>query len=703
MSCRRLKHLPALVATCLAPVLLGLTWSASGQATNPPAASTVELPPLTRVDEIRQLSAEQARQKYPVRLKGVVVDYNRRTFSDLFVHDGTASIFVGGTSNLHLQLHPGELVEVDGYTAAGNFSPVVTLSELRLLGRGELPPPMEVSREWMASGDAVGQWVRAHGIVRAADMKDERPFIELATDGGRLIVRLENYAGDGGERLVDAKVSVSGVLLPLFNRKRQLLSTRLSVPDISFLTIEKPVPDEPFAVAPRKINSLMQYVPNEARGHRVRVLGTVTLQLAGQSVFIKDETQGLWVKSRQTTRLVPGEQLEVLGFPAGGEYTPVLEDAVFRQVGVAPAPQPTPLTVAQAREGNFDADLVQLDAQLLECVTDPNELVLVLEERGVIFRAHLQRTAGGGEAAEFTPKSRLRLTGVCLVQLENQRWPQSFRLLLRSPADVIVLQAAPWWTLKRVLWVLGFVTLVLLGALAWVITLRRRVRAQMEIIRQKAQREAVTEERARLAREFHDTLQQELAGIGIQLDAAASSMAESPELARKTLDLARSMVRHSQSEARRSVWDMRASSLESGDLAQALTQVASQTRNGHPIRIEVSVLGTPCPLPGRVESHLLRIGQEATTNAVKHADASNIRVELCFEPASVRLRVRDDGRGFDADNATASKGGHFGLLGMRERAEKVGGELAIFSTHEQGTMVEVSVPVSPAGPENSPS
>src|SRR5437667_4937169 len=130
----------------------------------------------------------------------------------------------------------------------------------------------------------------------------------------------------------------------------------------------------------------------------------------------------------------------------------------------------------------------------------------------------------------IVPGSRLQLTGVFDGHggnLAAGRPIDSFELLVHSPAGVTVLAQPPWWTLRRVLWVLSGVSLVLMAATVWVITLRRRLNIQTEIIRQKVQRETVLEERTRIAREFHDTLEQALVGIGMQLDAAANMLSPS--------------------------------------------------------------------------------------------------------------------------------------------------------------------------------
>jgi signal transduction histidine kinase len=204
----------------------------------------------------------------------------------------------------------------------------------------------------------------------------------------------------------------------------------------------------------------------------------------------------------------------------------------------------------------------------------------------------------------------------------------------------------------------------------------------------------VLEERGRLARELHDTLAQGFVGISSQLDAVALTLNGRVEVARKHLDLARKMVRHSLTEARRSVMDLRASALEGHDLPAALSEAAPQWTAGSPVHIRVDVEGENRPLPEETEQHLLRIAQEAVTNAVKHAHASQVRIHLAMASRKLSLRVADNGQGFEQDEAFSEVGGHFGLLGMRERAERLGGELQLHSEPGQGTEVHVTVPLS---------
>ncbi len=653
---------------------------------------------LNSAQQIRELSPEQAQRGYPVHLNAIVLDYNQNTFSDLMIQDATAGIYVDQIAEKGYRLHPGQRIELEGVSASGEFAPVVIPTRIKVVGESELPAGRPVSFDYLATGIEDGQWVSVRGIIRSATVDKsvnyDRLVIDLSTSGSHLMVRMTQFDPVAVERLVDAEATITGVCFPWYNRKRQLLNVRLSVPGMAQIQIEKPPPENPFDIPARPINSLMQFDLSALHGHRVKVKGVVVLQQPGQAISIRDQDQGLWVKTPQTQIVNPGEEVEVIGFPVSGEYSPVLENAMFRKTGQQQRLRPVSLTAEKVREGNYDADFIQLEAQLVEQFHNATEQVLVLQENGIQFRAHVKQAAGRNEPLPLQPGSRLQLAGVCLVQLGDQRWPQSFRLILRSAEDITVRQQPSWWTFQRMLTALGMVTLVLLCAMAWAITLQRRVRAQTKIIRQKIQREAVLEERTRIAREFHDTLEQALAGIGMQLEAVGNTLLAAPEESQRILEVARTMVRHSLDEAQRSVWNLRSVALERADLTTAVKQLTEQ-RNGSGIEIQVKVSGTPRTLPNRVESHLLRIGQEATTNALKHAQPKAVQIELSFGTESVQLSVTDDGLGFDAENATSSEVGHFGLLGMRERAEKIGGTLTITSGLAAGTRIQVLVPIQP--------
>jgi signal transduction histidine kinase len=233
---------------------------------------------------------------------------------------------------------------------------------------------------------------------------------------------------------------------------------------------------------------------------------------------------------------------------------------------------------------------------------------------------------------------------------------------------------------------------VIAAGLVWLLLLRGRLRRQKAIIQQKLQREAVLEERERLAREFHDSLQQDLIGITLQLDTVALQLVDTPGRAGSSLDVARQMTRRSVDEAHRAVWDLRSQALEGQSLPEALTRVIQPLTENEGVELSVAVSGNPRRLPGWAEHHLLRIGQETATNAIKHGQARNLRALFDYRKTSLFLRLEDDGHGFATDAFDAGRNGHFGLLGAKERAEKLGGQLEFRSAPGQGAVIQIEVP-----------
>jgi len=208
---------------------------------------------------------------------------------------------------------------------------------------------------------------------------------------------------------------------------------------------------------------------------------------------------------------------------------------------------------------------------------------------------------------------------------------------------------------------------------------------------QSAEFGAVTE-RNRLAREIHDTLAQGLAGIVLQLETADVLLGkgDQSEKSEYFIHQALALARANLEEARRSVMDLRAAPLEGRSLAEALTDLVKTSRKQTPALIQFNVIGANRPLPVRIETGLYRIAQEAVANAIQHADAEQINISLTLEPRQARLTIEDDGKGF---NPAETPSGHFGLIGLNERARLFGGQLHLESEPGLGTRIEVIAPV----------
>ncbi|HEY6509038.1 MAG TPA: two-component regulator propeller domain-containing protein [Vicinamibacterales bacterium] len=216
-------------------------------------------------------------------------------------------------------------------------------------------------------------------------------------------------------------------------------------------------------------------------------------------------------------------------------------------------------------------------------------------------------------------------------------------------------------------------------------------RYRVEQVRQ--QFALVLGERIRMGREIHDTLLQGLAGLALEVDDLAHSIEGAPPGARERVLAMRKRVETYLREARLSIWDLRSPELASRDLAQALGEVGRRVIGDRPVHLDLVVNGPPLRCPPRVKEQLLLIGQEAVSNAIRHGNPTRVGVELTCEDDHARLRVSDDGRGFDPDSV-ADPGSHYGLRGMRERAEQVRGTVVIRSSPGHGTRVEAVVPTT---------
>ena len=207
----------------------------------------------------------------------------------------------------------------------------------------------------------------------------------------------------------------------------------------------------------------------------------------------------------------------------------------------------------------------------------------------------------------------------------------------------------------------------------------------------EAEFSAMFAERNRIAREIHDTLAQGLGAISMHLEMVKDQLGREPDKVARHLEIAHQMARQSLTEARESIWNMRSQVLENGDLAEALQGILRQLTDGTATQGEFTASGNVRRLAPVIENNLLRLGQEAVANAVKHAHAKKISVVLMFTDRQVALTVRDDGGGFDS--AQPPTGSHFGLRGQRERTAQLGGKLAVQSAPGHGTEVTVQIPI----------
>lgn len=681
--------------------------------------------PLATCAAVRDLGRDEAARALPVRLQGVITVLPPPAGGGFTLDDGVG-IWVARPRGAEATERPadlkvGDLVEVSGQTQAGHFNPTVTAGTVRRLGRNALPAPRQIRQLELSSGALDGQRVSVGGVVQAAErvVRGDRTEYRLvvSAQGTRFSYALfDDLRVDAGT-LVDAQVRLTGVFLAFFNARRQFLGVRIQSNDAADCVVTTPAPGDPFAAPEVTLSDGLLFSARGGSPHRRRVRGTVTLCAPGEYFYLQESDHALRVNTRQPDQLQPGDVVEAAGFFHLEHHKAEMLDATFRRVGQTRAPVPVAISREQLfsvapgsaafLSRDFDDYLVSLRGKLVSVDHDGRSPVrLNLECDGALLSAEFVPAGEIAALAALRPGSELRVSGICGLTFSGSppvvEWPQpvAMRLLLRDAGDVEVIREASWWTRERLWSALGLIGLGLLVALAWVALLRRTVALRSAELAEamRARRDAVVEfestlrERNRLAADLHDTLEQSLTGLALQLEASEALQDKGPERSKRHMMLARQVLDRSREDLRRSLWNLRTNPLESADLATALREVAANRAAGLPIRIEVNCEGQPRPLPDFVAGNLLLLAQEGITNALKHANASRIELRLTFQPQSLALAVIDDGVGFDPLSAMGPRQGHFGLQGMRERMKRLGGQLELTSKPGQGTVIRVSVP-----------
>ncbi|HET7346350.1 MAG TPA: EAL domain-containing protein [Acidobacteriaceae bacterium] len=439
--------------------------------------------PLTTIVAVRQLRPARAAMALPVRVTGVATNVDPQ-WHQLYMQDATAGIYVKYSGD-YPGLAAGKRITVSGLSGPGNFAPVIVAPLISILGTAPMPRPQDVTLEKAAAGMLDSQYVTIYGIVHP--LRPGHPLItfDLATSVGQIHVYTSQLFAsiEKFRYLEDAHVRIRGVFSTVFNSRRQLIGYQLLVEDPSHIEVLEPAAGDPFALQPTPVGSLLRYSGQSHFGHRVKVAGTVTL-VGRDYAYLQDSTDGVEVRG-DTTAIHVGDRVEAVGYPAlVGRYSPVMSEGVFHRTGVSSA-EPKPADPESMLDGRYDSMLVTVEGRLLMTLTDPNGTVLVLQSGVRTFSAELETGDPDAALAALAAGSIVRVTGVCSTQVDPTRLyrvveeePSSFRILLRSPRDITVTHAAPFWTLQTTLGLIAILCLAIAGILVWVAALRRRVRVQ---------------------------------------------------------------------------------------------------------------------------------------------------------------------------------------------------------------------------------
>ncbi len=655
-----------------------------------------EARPLGSAAEVRRLSAEAAAERLPVSLEARVgfIDHP----NTVFVQDDEAGTFFRIREGIET-LRPGDLVHVEGVTHAGLYLTGVDDATFRVLGHGPPPPARAATYDDLASGRWHYQRVQVRGVIRRAAPLDENRAVLTVALGRQLIEARVDAALDDRQEWVDALVEIEGLAAGGINDRRQLVQPYLRVADWDQIRMVKPAPP-PEAVPEQSAARLLRFQPRAEEGfhlHRVRLRGNVIAVFPDARVFLRDPATDPPAAFAATLDLPapglsPGDRVEIIGFPEMGGFSARISDARLLAAEPGDLPEPRATEVKSLASAQLDADLVRFTAQVVEQWRSADGTGWRLRDGDDFVQAFLP----GGADLELQPGTQIAVTGICEVESASESGfrarPTRARLLLRAADDLQILRAPSWWTTRRLLGLVAALAALILAGLVWIGQLRRQVARQARTLRDRVAREAALDERHRIAREFHDTLEQELAGLSIRLGAVASRPLE--DKAKQLLDTTQHLLSRVQNEARDLVHGLREPDIGVTDLAAALRELVDRQPADGP-RCALEVTGPLPTLPPATAHHLRMIAQESLTNALKHAAASRVQIRLRVVDGALLLSVTDDGKGFE-DNETTPAAGRFGRIGIRERCRKINATTSWRTAPGQGTEVHVRLPLEAA-------
>lgn len=708
----------------LNPLVLAFVTSSSGLA---------ETEPLTRVAQVRSLSREEAAKALPVRLRGVVTWQDSDPMPDFFIHDGELNVWLGraiATTRMIWQggqppakdSEVGALVEIEGVTDPGGYAPCILPIRFKRIGSGPLPEARRLPLERLLSGSEDGQRVEVEGVVQEISPPDEfgDSKVMIMVDGHPCRVATENGRDFDAAKLVDARVRVRGLLVPLPNLRAEVAGLRIVVMGAHDFEVLEAPPADPF-LAPRvSLNRLLPFSPNANPYHRKVTNGVVTLAVPGQFFFLQEGSNSVRVQS-ETAQVQPGDRVEVAGFIDTSHTLAALIGAIVRPLGRSEVPAPVEVTVDRILHPNFrsvfekvaDADfsgrLVRFSGKLVRIERremNPSPALLIASE-GYVFPAFVPAT-DLKVPEKWVEGAELELTGVPELDFKEDATTQGsisingFRLWLRSPDDVRVISVPSWWTPQRLTMALLGVAAVLVLAMGWNFALRRLLMKRSllleEVMREHRNSElefqGAQQERRRLASDLHDGLQQLMAGAAYRVEAAVAHLGEIPAVVEEQLTAARRALVRSQAGLREALWGLQHMEEDSDDFVALLRHAVGTVEHWPTGAVSVIGRGEPFPVSRKVMGSLLLLVQESVGNAFKHGVAKQVKVSLHYDPDFLEMRIDDNGRGFSPDEAPGPKTGHFGLESIRLRMKWLGGSVEIKSSPGNGTSVICMVPKS---------
>ncbi len=585
--------------------------------------------------------------------------------------------------------------------------------------RGAAAEPVSAAR--FLGGECDSLRVSVDAVV-ADVLRDETDpefvFLVLDLDGETVYAPIRTDS-DGGtaERLVaplvGARVRATGICDAYVPEPRRQLGRQLYIASAHDIAVLSPAPEDPFDVPALGDTRLMSPGAIARLGAR-RLSGKVLASWKSEESLLRARDGRIFRASfADRPAPAPGDFVEVAGRPATDVHRVNLERAKWRIAEPFAAPEEPPTNIV-AREvmsddlgrlhvkPRFLGRTVRLRGIVRNRVADGGDTVLYVEDGGFLVPVRFP-AEGADVGAGAEVGSVVEATGVCVLDIENWRpdaaFPQikGFFVVARDAGGIRVVSRPPWWTAGRLFAVIGILLAAVAVAAAWSLSLRalaeRRGRALLRSRLAQAKASLKVVERTRLAAELHDSLAQNLTGVSMEIGAAKRLLPpDAPPAAVRHLEFAANAIDSSRDELRNCLWDLRGSALDEPDMERAVELSVAP-------RVGAASLSVRFPVPRAELSDALahaalRIVRELAVNAVRHGGAKSVAIEGRVDGDRLVLRVSDDGCGFDPESAPGIDQGHFGLQGIRERADLFAGTVSIDSAPGRGTRVTVALALS---------
>lgn len=663
---------------------------------NSPTNET-ELPVLTAAVEVHRLKREAAQRGYPVRIRGIVTSVlpEHQAFT---IQDSSRGLYViDFSSSRPAPPQPGEFLEVEGATDPSLFAPVVNATAVRGLGAGFFPEPARPTWDQLANGSMDAQYVELQGMV--TDVQTNR--VTLRTEGGiiQVEVRLAGGAQTDFSQYENALIRVRGALFASWDYvTHQVKSGEVGIYGAS-LSLDEPPPKDLFSTPAKSVPELRLFDPQASVFQRVKVAGQIVF-VRGHECFLMQGEHGIRFVTRDATALHPGDLVKVVGFPdVFGTGAPVLREALAVQVGHAALLPPKKLSSDELLKPEHDATRVRLDGLLVNVREARDETVFEMQS-GV--RNFIARLAGPSESS-LTPGSRLQLTGVYAAPSGNRQGRAdagSFELLLVDANAIKVLARPPWWTLERLLAMVGALALGLAVTVLWITQLRRKVEKRtMELGHEIQERQQVEhqremeQERSRIAQDLHDELGSGITEIGMLAARARTASAQEnrrSDYLEQMGEKAREMV----TALDEIVWAMNPRHDSLGSLVSYFSLYADRFLGLANIswRLEDSTAAANRVVNSRQRHQLFLVFKEALTNIVRHSQATQVTLSIEQKNGELCFSVADNGRGLPTGERTEEMDG---VANMRERMQRLDGGFEVTGAPGTGTVVRFFVPARP--------